>query len=353
MKIAFNQGLSRVHDAMEGLVLSYQDNYKQVYKDYSFTVSKNAAEALGFIQDHVDFAIPCRELFFSRDREAAVSFARSRFIPEDITVDAFADHLAELTDEQARLIMLINLNDAAKQSLDHEVLVRLSRGEGDVVAFIRQITLPPAVKWEAMEFFDDTRGAMKAFVGLVKRYLPVYKQVLDTYKNAIEGFETYVSQGVGADGKRFLNRVVRDAIELESENISVGILFFRSRSLTCVTIDDKLRVFIGTEYEDTVKQALGGEDISMLIFKNLADKTRFQILNLLKSGDLYGQEIAEKVGITLATVSYHMSFLLAANLVRLEKIGQKGYYTLQKQALKRCIAYLDTTFGLSEAKGDE
>ena len=54
----------------------------------------------------------------------------------------------------------------------------------------------------------------------------------------------------------------------------------------------------------------------MLVFKNLADKTRFQILNLLKSGDLYGQEIAEKVGITLATVSYHMSFLLAANLVR-------------------------------------
>lgn len=350
MNIRYNKGISRVHDAMEGLVLSYKENYKQIYKDYNLQVSKTAEEALIFIHDRVVFDIPGSDFLFGRETEAAVTFARSRFIPADVTIDSFVDYLMGLSDEEIKLILLANLN-AKGQKKSYEELLPVARDDGKILDFIRDTDLPAAIKWEAMEFFRDIQHVMTGFIGLVRKYIPVYKKLLSQHRKLIETFEQEIESGICAEGKAWFTKTVRDSINLDAEDIIVGILFFRSRSLTCVSAGEKLYVFLGLDYEETVKQFLGEGDPAIILFKNLSDKTRLHILNLLKEKDLYGQEIAEKVGITLATVSYHMNFLLASTLVRLEKVGQKGYYSLQKNTLRKCVDYLIQNFNLNDKKG--
>ena len=348
MSIIFNQQLSRTHDAMEGLVLSYKSRYQKIYSDYNLTVSKAAEEALVLISDRINFDIPCSDLLFGEEVELAVAFARSRFTPEDITLNSFVRYLEGLSEEQVKLIILRSLN-ARTSNKSCDVLQSIAQDETLFVSFLSEADIPSSLKWEALAFTKDINANMAAFIKLYKQYLPIYKKIITKNKTKIEQFENKIDQGVQQEGVSYIDKIMHGSVSLNTEEVTVGILFFRSKSVICVTreqCDEKIYVFVGMDFEEAVRDELGDSDLALSIFKHLSDKTRFQILNLLKEGDLYGQEIAEKVGITLATVSYHMNFLLAVNLVKLEKIGQKGYYTLRKESLRKSIEFLQNNFQL-------
>ena len=62
------------------------------------------------------------------------------------------------------------------------------------------------------------------------------------------------------------------------------------------------------------------------ILKLLGDKSKFEILCLLKSHGRYNLEIAEELQLTPATASHHMSMLLSNHMVTVEKKDGRVYY---------------------------
>ena len=61
------------------------------------------------------------------------------------------------------------------------------------------------------------------------------------------------------------------------------------------------------------------------LFKCLADKSRIQILKSLMEEDMYVERLAERIGITPATVSFHLKKLEDAKAV---KSRRDQYYTM-------------------------
>ena len=61
-------------------------------------------------------------------------------------------------------------------------------------------------------------------------------------------------------------------------------------------------------------------------FKALSAPVRRDILNLLKKGRMSAGDIAAQFDMTQATVSYHLSKLKSADLVREEKVNNYIYY---------------------------
>ena len=59
------------------------------------------------------------------------------------------------------------------------------------------------------------------------------------------------------------------------------------------------------------------------VFKVLADRQRRDILVLLKNGRLNAGELAEKLGISPAALSYHLKLLKGADLIM--EYRQKNY----------------------------
>ena len=80
--------------------------------------------------------------------------------------------------------------------------------------------------------------------------------------------------------------------------------------------------------------------------KALADPTRREILNLLKSGRHSAGEIAERFPITAAAISRHLSVLKEADLVRDAREGQFIYYELNVSVLEEIMLWI------SDLKGD-
>jgi DNA-binding transcriptional ArsR family regulator len=76
-----------------------------------------------------------------------------------------------------------------------------------------------------------------------------------------------------------------------------------------------------------------------LFFKALNDKTRRDILEHLKDGDLTAGEIAEKFHISWPSVSHHLELLKRAGLIEADKRGQFIYYTLNTTVLDEIVSW--------------
>ena len=68
-------------------------------------------------------------------------------------------------------------------------------------------------------------------------------------------------------------------------------------------------------------------------FRALADPTRRQILQDLKSGELPAGEIAARFSISGPSISRHLSILKSADLVSERRVGNKILYRLEPEGI--------------------
>ena len=72
----------------------------------------------------------------------------------------------------------------------------------------------------------------------------------------------------------------------------------------------------------------------------LADPTRREILNMLKSGRLAAGEIADRFPVTGASISRHLSVLRDAGLIRDSREGKFIYYELNASVLEELMLWI-------------
>ena len=76
------------------------------------------------------------------------------------------------------------------------------------------------------------------------------------------------------------------------------------------------------------------------IFKVLADEQRREILHILKDGRLSAGEIAERLSVTPAALSYHLRLLKSADLVIEYKSKNFVYYEINTTVLQELILWV-------------
>jgi ArsR family transcriptional regulator len=83
------------------------------------------------------------------------------------------------------------------------------------------------------------------------------------------------------------------------------------------------------------------------VFKALADPARVRVVNLLANSDepLCVCHLTEPLGLSQATVSFHMKKLMDAGLLEREQRGVWAYYSLRSDARRRLSAILELEGG--------
>ena len=74
--------------------------------------------------------------------------------------------------------------------------------------------------------------------------------------------------------------------------------------------------------------------------KALADPTRREILNLLKSGTKSAGEISDHFDITAAAISRHLSVLKEADLIEDTRDGKYIFYELNASVLEEIMLWI-------------
>ena len=76
------------------------------------------------------------------------------------------------------------------------------------------------------------------------------------------------------------------------------------------------------------------------IFKVLSDRQRREILVMLKNGRMNAGEIAERLGITPAALSYHLKLLKGADLIMEYKQKNYVYYEINTSVFDELILWV-------------
>jgi DNA-binding transcriptional ArsR family regulator len=84
------------------------------------------------------------------------------------------------------------------------------------------------------------------------------------------------------------------------------------------------------------------------IFKVLADEQRREILEMLKDGRLSAGEIADRLGVTPAALSYHLKLLREADLVVEYKSKNYVFFEINTSVFQEIILWIGQFGGKNE-----
>lgn len=77
--------------------------------------------------------------------------------------------------------------------------------------------------------------------------------------------------------------------------------------------------------------------------KAISDKRRLDIIKLIKNESLCGQDLAERIGLSPATISHHMSSLVSAGFINVDKQNPRVSYSINQEFIKSFIQNLSNT----------
>ncbi len=94
------------------------------------------------------------------------------------------------------------------------------------------------------------------------------------------------------------------------------------------------------DYTRGEKRLIDNTAFYLTALKQISHISRFQILSCTKDKEAYGNELAEHLGLTNATVSHHTSLLTMAELLRETPMGTQVLYSSNRETIKNCLDFL-------------
>lgn len=239
-----------------------------------------------------------------------------------------------MTNEELKAIILDVYNEQFEQERTIDSISTLN----NIIEFIKELDLKENTKWKLMIILNDPKKYYKSLIRTIEEnrnaYNEAYKAVEKPLSKLISNYIKYVN----LDKCEVLNNIIKN--DNSESNIIPTLAFGTS------LFEFKNTYFVGVLFELTYNEcvnSMGNKGELILKLKALSDKSKLEIISLLKAGPKYSLEIAEALNLTPATVSYHMGSLLERSMVVVEKKQGKVYYNLNKIGLKNFIDELNST----------
>ncbi|MDO4666260.1 MAG: ArsR family transcriptional regulator [Streptococcus sp.] len=223
--------------------------------------------------------------------------------------------------------------------------------KNNFIQFLEQCTDNPQIKWSWIIAHEDLKEHLHQAIALYRKisplYTPFYKKYQKEVANVAKNFR--LDETIHELEETFFTSVATAFEKLKKENHQecfVRLLspFFDEIILLCKQnkknspIYFKINVRYQSTYHDISKL---DEKRSIAILKTLSDENRYKVLKELVNGDLKSKEIAKKLKLTPANISFHTQKLINQQIIGLEQDKTKGSkYSLNKNMLNEVISLI-------------
>ena len=133
-------------------------------------------------------------------------------------------------------------------------------------------------------------------------------------------------------------------LKIDETPISIYPTFVNYNKLILMVEDYHYVLLIGAGLENTAltsyHESRSEQQKLEYFLKVLSDKSKFEILTLLKKKSMYGHELAKAMNLKTPTISYHMDALLDGDFIRIRKENNRIYYSLNEAEIEHMIQYL-------------
>lgn len=267
------------------------------------------------------------------------------------TVFTWLDSTMEKDEELLRIQMLImamqNMEDEQEKEISTQNMEEITAVAKDISkwsSFLENTLLPKEECWRILQFLMNPLEHVRGFSQLLRQIEPLYLQQKDYIQKAHE------------EGKKITFELNKDikylkvSYSLQSDELyreieqdgKIRVLSFLIPS--SVNVNNK-PPFMAVGYQVTfIMDVLLAKQKNLHrnqaeIFKVLGDGTRYELFVLVAQGVDTTKELAEKLGISGASVTYHIQMLVENNLLHAnwrkkplrERINREKILALGKQ----------------------
>lgn len=196
------------------------------------------------------------------------------------------------------------------------------------------------MKIKFLECLENAEETKKRFCLLLRQfYNKVYEAIEKDIQKEIAPYIKVYEDEYLSDPEVFSRKYFEKDIRVYENKLIIHISFFRYLGSDYYaskngTMDEKPEwIVLGSATKNFLGKDSKKERV-LDFLKVISDKKRLDIIELLKKEPLYVNEIAEKINMSAATTSYHLTMLQSFCIVDFERYNHRFYYHLNKEKLK-------------------
>lgn len=257
--------------------------------------------------------------------------------------------LLELSKEEISRNLIYSLIQINEEYLNdnEDVMERardISGNKDHMISFIKELSIEASSKWNLFLIVEDPKGHMKSYIDLMMEILPIFNRVYEIYEEEILSYgkklESFLNEN-GEEGLKNISYSMIDSKLIENQDIKLIVSKVYSYAVSMFNVKEDSYVVWGFKMEETFKKMKEIDENKtqgrVQIFKNLGDKTRYETLKLIAQGQSSTTEIAKKLGVSTATISYHINNFLTTKVIKLDKRDKRYGYTIDYELLSKVI----------------
>lgn len=256
-------------------------------------------------------------------------------------LNLYKEAIKNIRNEELERLVIADIVSNLSDSCCHDGVKDVKTRDDFWDYLISNDSLTEKAKWTMMVIIKNVRTYLIELIDVVLDLVDTFKEcykILEKDKNKfINDLTTWFNEDIN-----FFKNITGIDIEF-NEDILLFPSLVNFKSIAMEVKDDNLTnlnnlktkgtIHFGWKFKELIDLSNETND-SMCLFhdklKCLSDKSKFDIIQMLKEKPLYGQEIAERLSLTTATVSYHMNALILSGLVYMNKVNNKIYYNINK-----------------------
>ena len=259
-------------------------------------------------------------LYFYKDDALRMFFVNVKNVLRYHSFDEYAKVLHSMDEGQIKqqLMTTIVKQDEEEASVEDKV-VELLGNQFAFLDFLKNLPIDDTVRWNYFTIMSQPKKFVEDFISLHQTLKPIFEKVYAEYlpilEKSYQEFETTIQEHPTILAEAFSGTKVIEEIDWASDEISV----IPTLLLSDFYFQDSEILILGAKslevIQHVIQTRLDKQQERINVFKNLGDKTRYQIFCEIAKGSKSVKGIAEQLGITSATVSYHINELVLSNLV--------------------------------------
>ena len=259
-------------------------------------------------------------LYFYKDDALRMFFVNVKNVLRYHSFDEYAEVLHSMDEGRIKQQLMTNIvkQDEEEASVEDKV-AELLENQFAFLDFLKNLPIDDTVRWNYFTIMSGPKKFVEDFISLHQTLKPIFEKVYAEYlpilEKSYQEFEATIHEHPTILAEAFSGTKVIEEIDWASDEISV----IPTLLLSDFYFQDSEILILGAKSLEVIQHVIqtrvDKQQERINVFKNLGDKTRYQIFCEIAKGTKSVKGIAEQLGITSATVSYHINELVLSNLV--------------------------------------
>ena len=355
MRFKFNFEESKIYDFLYFPRMLYymeefqetkvNENFDEIVSEEYLSFVRKAEEKLKPFSDEI-------EIFYMKQYSSSYDFieliSRKYEIIGYKTEMEYINMIRNLSEEDIKNAIVYSIMLSNEEHLHEDDKIRkvedISSNKEKLLSFIKELPVDSGTKWTLFLMVESPKEYMNRYINLMTGLLPLFNEIYSPFENEIREYGKHLVDFLNENGEKGLKEITYSVIDskiLSSGDINLFISVVFSYAVSLFDKEEIKYIVWGLRMEEAFRKMKEINENKIVervqIFKNLGDKTRYEVLKLIAEGETSVKNIANQLGVSSATISYHINNFLTSKIIKFDKGKNKLNYVIDYELLEEVI----------------